>query len=494
MRRSAAGSTARRSTRRRSSAARCRRCRCSTRRSARARAPAISSSTRPTSSPARGSRRTTTFTLDGANNDEGWGRQTMIATVPVGAIQEMTVLSNAFSAEFGWTAGPALNIVTKSGTNDVHGEGLYMGRPGGCRRRRSRPTASARRPSRRCVTPTTLTAINPVDIPDALNQFSGSIGGPIVKDKTFFFATADYTRQDRTTFLSSTLPAFVLPADGNLAYIGQLPPGAVQRAARPQAHAEPDADGASQRRSVLRHNPQDAVGGTSAPSVARRYARRSMDRPGQSHVRCSAPNLLNEARFAYLNGDPVTLLGSADALDRLHPRRVGAVHHRTVARVRTSTATRRSSRTRCRGRAASTTSASAAAWSITPRAAPAASPAPRSLGTFTFLNTTTAPFDQLTLADVQNYTQPINFGISSYELKQWLYRRVRAGQHPRAQRPHARPRAALRPADADRRERRTSRRASASAGIPAAMRAWRFAAATACTTRRFSPTWSPATW
>src|SRR5262245_33002536 len=42
------------------------------------------------------------------------------------------------------------------------------------------------------------------------------------------------------------------------------------------------------------------------------------------------------------------------------------------------------------------------------------------LGTFTFLNTTTKPFDQLTLADVQNYTQPINFGISSYELKQWL--------------------------------------------------------------------------
>ena len=57
--------------------------------------------------------------LDGASNDEGWGRQTMLATVPVGAVQEVAVLSNAFSAEFGWTAGPALNIVTKSGTNDA---------------------------------------------------------------------------------------------------------------------------------------------------------------------------------------------------------------------------------------------------------------------------------------------------------------------------------------------------------------------------------------
>ena len=58
-----------------------------------------------------GSRRATTFTLDGANNDEGWGRQTAIATVPLGAIQEITILSNAFSSEYGWTSGPALNLV-----------------------------------------------------------------------------------------------------------------------------------------------------------------------------------------------------------------------------------------------------------------------------------------------------------------------------------------------------------------------------------------------
>ncbi|HVF66041.1 MAG TPA: TonB-dependent receptor, partial [Pyrinomonadaceae bacterium] len=42
------------------------------------------------------------------------------------------------------------------------------------------------------------------------------------------------------------------------------------------------------------------------------------------------------------------------------------------------------------------------------------------LGTFTFRNNTTAPFGSLTLADVQNYQQPIDFGIDSYEFKQWL--------------------------------------------------------------------------
>src|SRR5258705_6583662 len=141
-----------------------------------------------------GSRRATTFTLDGANNDEGWGRQTAIATVPLGAIQEITILSNAFSSEFGWTSGPALNIVTKSGTNEFHGEGLVLIRPGGSWQAKTFSTTGCCPPSvSSCVTPSTLQAINPVDIPDALNQVSGSIGGPIIKDKTFFFPTSVYT-------------------------------------------------------------------------------------------------------------------------------------------------------------------------------------------------------------------------------------------------------------------------------------------------------------
>src|SRR2546423_8824391 len=174
---------------------------------------------------ASGSRRTTTFMLDGASNDESWGRQTMLATVPVGAVQEVSLSSNAFSAEFGWTAGPALNIVTKSGTNALRGEGLYMTRPGGMQAKRFSMTGFCPPSVSTCTTPSTLTAINPADAPDALNQVSGSVGGPFAKDKTFFFAAADYTRQDRTTFLSNTLPAFVLPPDGSLQYVGHYRQG-----------------------------------------------------------------------------------------------------------------------------------------------------------------------------------------------------------------------------------------------------------------------------
>src|SRR3954467_4787247 len=157
-----------------------------------------------------GSRRTTTYMLDGASNDEGWGRQTMLTTVPVGAVQEAAVLTNAFSAEFGWTAGPAMNLVTKSGTNDLRGEGIYMARPGGLQAKNFSTRGYCAPSVSTCTTPSTLVAINPADLPDELNQFSGSVGGPIVTDKTFFFASSDYTMQDRTTFLSPTLPAFVL--------------------------------------------------------------------------------------------------------------------------------------------------------------------------------------------------------------------------------------------------------------------------------------------
>ncbi|HEY8411484.1 MAG TPA: carboxypeptidase-like regulatory domain-containing protein, partial [Pyrinomonadaceae bacterium] len=167
-----------------------------------------------------GSRRATTVTLDGANNDEGWGRQTAVATIPLGAIQEIAILSNAFSAEYGWTAGPALNIVTKSGSNDLHGEGIFLTRPGDWQAETFSTRDFCPRTVPTCVTPSTLRAINPVDIPDALQQYSATIGGPIVKDRTFFFATADYTRQNRTTFLSTSLPAFVLPSDGNLEFTG----------------------------------------------------------------------------------------------------------------------------------------------------------------------------------------------------------------------------------------------------------------------------------
>jgi hypothetical protein len=368
---------------------------------------------------ASGSRRTATTTLDAANNDEAWGRQYMMTTIPVGAVQEVSVLSNAFSSEFGWTSGPAVSIVTKSGTNAVHGEAMFMGRPGGMQSKTFSTTNFCPPSVASCTTPTTLQAINPVDVPDVLNQFSASVGGPIVRDKTFYFVAADYTRQNRTAYLSTTLPAFVLPADGNLAYNGHYRQGLI--------NARLDHKLTSKQTLMFRlnfdrfydDNPQDAVGGTSAPNVARRYTRGALT--GQiNHTAALTTNLLNEARFAYLDGSPVTRW-EAQNLSTAYTRsgsvpftigqsRVADLFGHQAQFSDTLSWSHGRHYLRVGGSVAHHTSGGTGG-----------EPGTAVLGTFTFLNTTTAPFGQLTLADVQNYTQPINFGISSYELSQWIY-------------------------------------------------------------------------
>jgi len=366
-----------------------------------------------------GGRRQTTVLLDGANNDEGWGRQTAIATVPIGAIQEITVLSNAFSSEFGWTSGPALNIVTKSGTNGLHGEGLFMIRPGDWQAEKFSTKNFCPPSAPSCVKPTTLAAINPVDIPDALQQVSGSIGGPIIKDKTFFFATTDYTRQDRTTFLSSSLPAFLLPADGRLDYTGHYRQFLFDGRLDHKLTSRQTLMGRFNIDRFYDDNPQDAVGGTNAPSVARRYTRRSVT--GQiNHTAVIKANLLNEARFAYLGGDPVTLW-EAQNLSTTYMR--GGTVPFTIGQSRASDIFGHQAQF-----------SDTLSWSLGKHylrfggsvirhtsGGTGSEPGTAILGTFAFRNTTTAPFDQLTLADVQNYTQPIDFGINRYELTQWLY-------------------------------------------------------------------------
>lgn len=365
-----------------------------------------------------GGRRETTFALDGASDDESWGRQTALITVPVGSVEEMSVLSNSFSAEFGWTAGPAINIVTKAGTNAFHGEGLFMARPGKWQAKMFSTGGFCPPSVASCVTPSTLKAINAADTPDKLSQLSGSLGGPIVKDKTFFFVTNDYTWQDRTTFLSPSLPAFVLPSDGNLAFKG------LYRQELSDARLDQKLNAAHSlmfRFNVDRFydtNPQDTVGGTSAPSVARRYTRRGWSAQA-NHTWVISQRLLNEARFNFLNGDPVTRwepLNPSTAYTRsgsvpftIGQSRAADLFSRQAQFSDTFTFSRGRHDLRFGGSLARHTSGGTGSEFGNAL-----------LGTFTFRSTTTAPFSQLTLADVQSYSQPIDFGINSYHLSQWL--------------------------------------------------------------------------
>jgi hypothetical protein len=121
-----------------------------------------------------------TFLLDGNDTtdqfyNENGGRTRIATSISQDAVQEFQVLSDAYSAEYGRTAGGVVNTVTRSGTNQVHGTGFWFFR---------NRTLDARDP---------LASFNPSEV---RHQFGGTISGPIVKDKLFFLFNTEEQLRD----------------------------------------------------------------------------------------------------------------------------------------------------------------------------------------------------------------------------------------------------------------------------------------------------------
>lgn len=92
-------------------------------------------------------------------------------------VREVQTIANSAAPEFGGTAGNIFNVITNSGTNDVHGMFQYIGRPS---------STSAR--------PILLNPSRPK--PDlTLNDYSGNVGGPAIKNKLFWFASYEHDRR-----------------------------------------------------------------------------------------------------------------------------------------------------------------------------------------------------------------------------------------------------------------------------------------------------------
>src|ERR1700687_5210624 len=130
--------------------------------------------------------RANNFLLDGTDMNDGFRNEPAIneagvfgdpATIlPLDAVAELRVLSN-YEAEYGRNSGAVINIVTKSGTNQLHGSLLEYNRTssiGGARN-----------------------FFNTAGSQDTFhnNQFGGSLGGPIVKDRTFFYVNYEGQRE-----------------------------------------------------------------------------------------------------------------------------------------------------------------------------------------------------------------------------------------------------------------------------------------------------------
>jgi hypothetical protein len=131
---------------------------------------------------------------DATNNyfGENFGSlETKNLTVPLEAVQEFQVVTNGFAPEFGRATGGLLNVVTKSGTNEVHGEAHEYYRGGSL---------------------TSNDALGEPSNIDNQNQFGGSIGFPIHKDRQFLFLSTDIQRENgplNTIFCPPTAPDFV---------------------------------------------------------------------------------------------------------------------------------------------------------------------------------------------------------------------------------------------------------------------------------------------
>jgi len=115
------------------------------------------------------------ISLDGGDYNNGFfgeqvGGQRAAIDITLDAVKEFQVVAAGSSAEFGRTAGGVVNVITKSGTNDVHGSLFHFQRLEALSANTSdgKPLKDFRR-----------------------EQFGGTIGGPIQKDRTFFFFAAE---------------------------------------------------------------------------------------------------------------------------------------------------------------------------------------------------------------------------------------------------------------------------------------------------------------
>jgi hypothetical protein len=115
--------------------------------------------------------------------NENAGRTRISTQISQDAVQEFQVLSNGYSAEFGRASGGVINTVTKSGGNDIHGTGYWFFR---------NQDFNARDRYASSVSPETR------------HQYGASIGGPIVKDKLFYFFNAEIIRRDFPLIASIT--------------------------------------------------------------------------------------------------------------------------------------------------------------------------------------------------------------------------------------------------------------------------------------------------
>jgi hypothetical protein len=115
--------------------------------------------------------------IDSDLSSGGYGSTARVNRISVDAVAEFRVVDSMYSAEYGQTLGAVVNFISKSGTNQFHGSLFEFFRNDKLDARNYFNPAPLYKPERR------------------LNQYGGSIGGPIIKDKLFFFTDYEAVRE-----------------------------------------------------------------------------------------------------------------------------------------------------------------------------------------------------------------------------------------------------------------------------------------------------------
>lgn len=143
----------------------------------------------------------TMILVDGAQNVQTFTGLPRV-TPSQEAVQEFRILNSTYSSEYGRATGGFVNIVTKSGANDVHGSGYFYGM-----------NQALNEPY----------LLNPSDPRLQQNQYGATLGGPIIKDKTFFFLNYEGQRRAQTNQYSTVVLNNIAAINSAKASLGLTP-------------------------------------------------------------------------------------------------------------------------------------------------------------------------------------------------------------------------------------------------------------------------------
>jgi outer membrane receptor protein involved in Fe transport len=115
-----------------------------------------------------------------------YGGQNQISVMSIDSIAEVQIVKGVLPAEYGGVAGGQVNVISKSGSNSFHGSSFYSGQ-------------NAKLNARNFFS----SAAQPVG---TFNQYGGTLGGPVIHNKAFFFATYEGYREDVQVNLNMTVP------------------------------------------------------------------------------------------------------------------------------------------------------------------------------------------------------------------------------------------------------------------------------------------------